>query len=384
MRKRLLTRLLATGSVLLCGTQMAMAQALPYTQKFNTADDFATFTVIDGNRDGSTFKYDDMFRYAVSHHDNAADDYLVTPRFALSAARTYKLSFRAAIPNFFPNETLEVLMGQEPTVAGLATVLKGTHTVDGFDDTTTSLSIEFTVPADGNYCFAIHNTTAEANGDLAIDDIVLEELVTKSVPGAVTALTAEAAAEGALSATIALTAPTTDVDGNAVAGPLTVEVKRNGELVKQLTDVQPGAALQFTDAVPQSGQYAYTVAVSNADGVGAESSVSVYVGSDIPAAPANVRLVFDESKKRAQLTWDAPTTGANGGYVNPAEMTYEVRQAFSSMNLPGLHHIVHRPAPRHVEPRNQHQRAGHHLLLGNGHQQGGHRSARPLQPRRVW
>ena len=44
---------------------------------------------------------------------------------------------------------------------------------------------------------------------------------------------------------------------------------------------------------------------------------------DAPDTPNNVRIV-EEDNGNITITWEAPTKGQNGGYVNPDELSYDI------------------------------------------------------------
>ena len=48
----------------------------------------------------------------------------------------------------------------------------------------------------------------------------------------------------------------------------------------------------------------------------------LFVGNDLPGIPQNI--VLREQDGKALLTWDAPTTGQNGGYIDPTKLTYHI------------------------------------------------------------
>lgn len=65
--------------------------------------------------------------------------------------------------------------------------------------------------------------------------------------------------------------------------------------------------------------HVFSFYVQNGEQKSVESTSSLYVGYDTPAAPTNVVLSSDGT-----LTWDAVTTGAHNGYVDQAAITYSV------------------------------------------------------------
>lgn len=70
---------------------------LPYSQAFDNEAGFKTFTVIDGNNDGTTWAYDDWNYQAACNRNSSAgsDDWLVSPVFHLTKGTQYELKFSA-------------------------------------------------------------------------------------------------------------------------------------------------------------------------------------------------------------------------------------------------------------------------------------------------
>ncbi len=142
-------------------------------------------------------------------------------------------------------------------------------------------------------------------------------------PAAPSALTATAGAEGALSATLNWTNPTTTFDGGTLDAITAVKIYRDGQLIHTIDDLGVGAAGTYTDNdITASGIVNYQVAAENSVGEGPAASASVFVGVDVPAAPANLEL--EAVGNDGLLTWDAPTAGLNGGYFVNTGITYTV------------------------------------------------------------
>ncbi len=76
-------------------------QSVPYSQNFDTAAGFETFTVVDANNDGTKWAYEDSKFAAYCSHQmtGADDDWLFTPALNLKAGHTYELTFSVASVN---------------------------------------------------------------------------------------------------------------------------------------------------------------------------------------------------------------------------------------------------------------------------------------------
>jgi len=142
-------------------------------------------------------------------------------------------------------------------------------------------------------------------------------------PGASTAMAVTPGAAGALTASIAWTNPSLTVNGAALTELTNIKVYRGETLIHTITSPTIGAAETYVDnAVPASGNFTYKVQGENAAGVGLSATASAFVGTDFPAAPGNI--VLAASGNNGVITWEAPTTGLNGGYFVPTGLTYNV------------------------------------------------------------
>ena len=303
--------------------RVSMPQDVPYIVDFADENVFDFFQVIDNNEDGSTWdysSYDEAARYNADW-DNDADDYLVSQALRLQAGKKYDVTVRIA-GNEYNTERFEVVAGTSATAEGLSIpVIEATEVMTGTSDEYTG---SFTADADGFYYVAVHAISDASSYYLYVKGLNVEPGAEATAPAAPT-LTATAAAEGAFSATVQVTAPDKTVDGNALSAITKLELYRDGTLVDERTDVAPGAVVTFTDEeIEASALYAYQAMAYNESGRGEKSEkTTVYVGLDQPIAPENVNAV--DHPTSIDLSWDAVgSVGMNGGYVNPANVNYDI------------------------------------------------------------
>ena len=294
---------------------------VPYTFNLTTNETFSTFSVIDNNGDNSTWKWNSSNgTYYGYNSSNAADDYLISAPFNLVAGKNYKITVNAKGSASWP-EKMEVKVGQEATAAGLnQTVIPETVVGTGnFDD----YEGEFTVSANGIYYIAIHAISDADKLNLCVSKLSIEAGAEPTAPAA-TELTATPGAEGALNVDLSFTAPANAIDGSALSGTEDVKIYRDDVLVNTLTGVAPGSAQTWTDTNVEDGKtYVYYVVAANESGDGQKSNkVSVFVGQDVPAVVTGFEKTAD-TPTSLTFAWDE-VTGANGGYVNPANAEYGI------------------------------------------------------------
>ncbi|MDO4510372.1 MAG: choice-of-anchor J domain-containing protein [Bacteroidales bacterium] len=169
------------------------------------------------------------------------------------------------------------------------------------------------------------STIGEAGNDARLAGIYVPfNTPAYTAPGAPGNVKAIADKDGALKATVTWTNPTRSFGGQLIGNVQSVSVKRNGEVIKVFNGGAPGEEMVFTDEnAPAAGMTDYTVFASNGSGEGMNATTSVWVGHDIPAEVTKLGIT-NTKEGGAELTWEAPTTGAHGGYIDAASLTYKV------------------------------------------------------------
>ena len=290
-------------------------------------DDFLSgidlYTVLDENNDNSTWSWikNTHVAYYKYNKANAGDDWLMTPPLKLKAGKSYHVSFRAsAYGGSFSPERIEAKWGNAPTAASMTGEITPGTIVDSEDPKLFENTI--TPDADGKYYIGFHAISDPNMFYLFLDSVSVEQAPEDDGPAAVTNLTATAAPQGALKATIGFNAPDKTIGGNVLSSITTIDVMRGSTVVKSLANVTPGSKQTVVDENAAQGDNTYTVMASNASGPGQKATVTVYVGADAPSTP---EVKAKDNITSVDLSWN-PVTGKNGGYVDPAQVTYEVRE----------------------------------------------------------
>ena len=131
---------------------------------------------------------------------------------------------------------------------------------------------------------------------------------------------------GSLTGQFKFTAPTKTHGGSDLTGTISYEITANGTTAGSGT-ATPGEKVSCPVTVAASGMYDFKVSVSNEAGVGENAALNgVFVGLDTPRGVENLRLGHGASDNEFIVTWDAPTTGAHGGYVDLSAIKYRVRR----------------------------------------------------------
>lgn len=141
----------------------------------------------------------------------------------------------------------------------------------------------------------------------------------ESVPGKATNLSAEFP-RGELNGTVNFTAPTTDAEGNAGSGALKYTISLEGTTLST-GETEYGGTVAAAVTLPAEGEYELSIVLSNTSGAGEAAVLTVRAGKGLPKTP-NLTAVWINGLM--ELSWDAVTESADGGYLDPAEVRYKI------------------------------------------------------------
>ena len=151
-----------------------------------------------------------------------------------------------------------------------------------------------------------------------------DKVVAQGVPAASTDLAADFA-NGELTGKINFTAPEKTYGGQTLTGDLTYKVLVDG--VENMQGSTQAGKATIAEVTTTQGLHDFAVIVINAEGDGDKAEIkNIYVGHDTPKQVKNVKLVQGGAADKLTLTWDAATEGMHNGYVDPAEVKYQVRK----------------------------------------------------------
>lgn len=295
----------------------------PYAEGFDSEDAMAYFTVINNNNDNSTWAYyqnsdgSGEVRYKYNS-DNIGDDWLITPPLKVEKGKIYTVKFKAKSYLSSYLEKLEVKYGSTNTVEGMKNVIMESTDLPG--DAYHEYTKEITASEDGTLYIGFHALSDPDMFYLELDDISVGAGMSTTAPDAVSELTAVPGDKGDKSATISFTAPSKTIGGSALTGKMTIKIKREGTVIKELTDVAPGSKQSFVDITPENGLNSYSVTSVNAEGEGRTTEpVTIYVGVDTPDMP---ELSAADQTTSIKVSWTDSDKGENGGYVDTQKTSH--------------------------------------------------------------
>lgn len=254
------------------------------------------------------------------HPEYAADDWLITPSFTVEEGKKYRVTYYMWTRG--DKEKLAVTAGPLNTVDAQQVI----HEATEYKHKDKQQFIhEFTATASGNYYVGFHITSSKKRYYLFVDDIMIDEVADTSSPQPVSDLTATPGEQGALSATLTMTAPTKTMGNETLSSISHIDIFRgnNPQVIHSFETPTPGEQLTWTDNSTGSGWCEYRVVAYNAAGLaGEKAETRVFVGIDQPLAVQY--LTLSDASGQPVLTWDVPTESVNGGYFNPDELTYQI------------------------------------------------------------
>lgn len=253
-----------------------------------------------------------------------ADNYLVSPQFALKGGRKYEVSISLKRGNSSYNESFSVVAGREKTPEGLSelTIIPQTE-ISTSDYQTYTGTLE---PLhDGNYYIALHADSPNGRY-MVMNGISVAAGVSTSAPGAVTDLEAHPDMTGAHKVSFSFVTPTVTLDGASLSDITSVELLRDGVSVKTVADgVDPGTEMTVEDDTePDAGIYEYTVVCHNGAGAGTPASVEVVIGFNRPEQSSKVTVVETEDPGVVDVSWEPVTQDIDGKTFSEGDVTYDL------------------------------------------------------------
>lgn len=153
-------------------------------------------------------------------------------------------------------------------------------------------------------------------------------------PAEITDLTVTPGEQGALSAQLSWTNPATTFGGGSLTELSRLEIYRNDQLVHTIDNPVIGQKESWTDTqITEKGLQVYSLSAINSLGNSLTTAQAVFVGRDLPAAPTQpVVTRLDDTS--ARISWQAPQSGINGGWIEASSLTYKITRQ------PGNHIIA--------------------------------------------
>ena len=292
------------------------------------AQEAGLFTIIDNNNDKKAWTYNAPSQgapdFRITYNSRlASNDYLILPPVIINDTKNLcEFSFNAWAGSTSYVEKLEVWIGQENTAAGMTT--KILDTTDITWSQAKEMKCYFQVPATGKWYVAVKAVSDKDKLRLCVNNfnISVSDVAAKG-PAAVENVTVVPGAQGALNATVKFNLPTKDNLGNALSGQVSATVETE---VDYKTVTGAAGSAQSVEVMTLQGDNDITIQTMQGDVLGFPVTVSVYTGVEVPDAVSDLVMTPGNTPYSLYGKFTAPETGADGGYINKADLTYTVHQ----------------------------------------------------------
>lgn len=291
-----------------------------------TAEEYDLCITYDSNSDGKNWGYNARKSYLYTDHTSDVtvpmDDWLMLPPVNVEdASKYYSFTMESCLLYAsYPYDYLEVWICSDGTLESeKQLVIEKFQPGVNYEE----YSGIFHVKTPGTYYIALHCVSMGDQGGLAAKNFkISSEGVTENSPGKVENLVVTAAPEGELKAVVSFDFPTTNMLGDELNPALQLEA--TVACVDSVSiEGKPGEHAEVTIEAVQ-GMNAVTVSVADGDLKGLESTVNVFAGVDIPTGLQLVSEMVADDMQSVELKWEISAQGVNGGYVDPAQVVYDV------------------------------------------------------------
>ncbi|MDE6079049.1 MAG: choice-of-anchor J domain-containing protein [Duncaniella sp.] len=296
----------------------------PYVQNFADAEAMDDFTILDSNADEYTWKFFGNSVRIESNQAAASDDWLILPAIKLTEGKNYVVSWRAWCQSVACPEKLEVMIGTAPTAEAMTTSLKEPAVIATLQEGAETSEAKFTPSATGLYYIGFHALSDADSFYLYLSDLSVTQGAEAAAPSAAADFKVTPDALGNPVATIALTVPTTYVNGEPMDAPDAVKVMCGDEVIKTVEQPAAGTVVSFAHTLEACGDYTFTAIVEKAGMESAPVSQSVYCGPGMPGAVTGVTLTEVGNTGEVVLKWDAVAVNHLGDAINPDLVKYNV------------------------------------------------------------
>lgn len=280
-------------------------------------------TIIDANGDGVTWVLEpyDCF-YSPGLVPTKADDWLISPPFALEMNSTYEFSLNCGNISKYASEALEVFYGEAPAIEAMTNVLVPMTELNSGQDVTLTGIIRPT--KSGNYYIGFHCVSGYSSYWLYLEDYSVSAPIGNTAPDAIEDVTITPDINGELKASVTFKVPATTLGGEALNENVFVQVERSMDEVFS-GSFRPGEVVTFETEVYYSGKSTYKFMPSTqSGGDGPTTSFEVFIGLDKPSYPEKGVGWQIDDENNVVICWEPVVTNVQDNAINPEDVTYNI------------------------------------------------------------
>lgn len=304
----------ATSPRVYCGFYLAM----PYFNDFDNSDSLSGWTILNLDNNGTyrTWSWNPYYHF-IQSGGGSGNDWLISPPLRMKKGEVYEL--RMLLNGF---GTLNIAYGEGTAAEDM------THHLATVERADNEPYVYYIIPeADGEYNVGVHCFNSNIMESFwNVDDFGFSLAALPAAPAQPAEARFEPESEGAYSGNIIATMPSKTVDGKTLSALTAFAAyDLDGNEIGRVEDVAPGAEAKIPFTAEHGWNY-LKVAALNEDGNGYPVVIKKYVGSDIAKPVTNLKAVWGDAKNKAIISWDVPTEGVNGGWIDADNLSYKVYQ----------------------------------------------------------
>lgn len=243
---------------------------------------------------------------------NKEDDWLITPALDMTNQNVYNITLDATNTGS-DNAEIEIYMGNGSSPKDMTQRLSKNTLKAG----TSSRIITYMYSSTPSNSFIGIKTVSQ----VSLTKLWVVKGTTAEAPDSVKQLRATCE-KGKSEVKFTFTTPSTTINGKPLASLNSVKIMCDSAEIGSINHVTPGQSCSVTYNDTFNGMRNYTVYAVSEKGDGMPSVVSLFVGTDIPTSPGNVKLV--DANGTAHISWTAPNIGMNGEDIAPSQLTYDI------------------------------------------------------------
>ncbi|UKK48653.1 choice-of-anchor J domain-containing protein [Prevotella sp. E9-3] len=180
---------------------------------------------------------------------------------------------------------------------------------------------------EGSVLYSVDPATAEAkrvmrfqHNEQFVSLYITDTEAPSAAPAAVGRPQLKAESNGSLKGKITFTVPSRTFGGETLSGNVNLNVWLDGENLKG-EEVAAGTSMTIPVETTEGNHY-IAITTDNGAGFSPLRYIYQYMGYDTPVAVSSV--TFELQDDLNVISWKAPTTGVNAGYIDAAGMTYDI------------------------------------------------------------
>lgn len=289
---------------------------LPWEENFQTSDSLDGWTVLNINNDGTfrTWTWNSIY-HSLFCLNGIGDDWAITPPLRLESGKIYELYL-----DLEGEGELNLWFGEGDSPETQTNKIATVKSTDGIR----AQRFYFTPSEAGNFRVGIHNYNGKNDSfKWTINSIAVKEVSTGDAPAAPADVAFTPAEPGELYGVVSAVMPTLTNNGAELKSLSKMYVyDSDGNKVGE-ADATPGEKAEASVATTKGWNPLKVVAVNEA-GEGYPVVLKTYAGHDVPQKISGLKARWSDQQNKAVLSWDVPTAGVHGGYVDADELEYVI------------------------------------------------------------